>query len=88
MNIYEYLENTEHHQLNASQNVNILSLLSLLPNLGCLFIKISRIYETVTKNLRFDVIKCKETSKLKTEYIFLLKKGLFGPKFIEQFSIK
>jgi len=45
--------------------------------------KISRIYKTVKRNLRFDVTKCKETSKLKTENLFLLEKLSFGPKVIE-----
>ena len=31
-----------------------------------LLMKISQIYETVKKNLRFYVTKCKESSKLKT----------------------
>ena len=48
-----------------------------------LLMKISRIYETVTKSLRFDMAKCKETSKLKTENLFFLKKCLHGPKLIE-----
>ena len=38
--------------------------------------KISRIYEAVKKNLRVDVAKCKETSKLNTEYLFLLKEDV------------
>jgi len=48
-----------------------------------LLLKISRFYETVEKNLRFDITKCKETSKLKTENLFLLEKLSFGPKVIE-----
>ena len=47
------LENTERHPLNASQNLNILSLLLQLPNLDCFLMKISKISETVKKNLRF-----------------------------------
>ena len=35
--------------------------------------KIPRIYETVKTNPRFDVATCNETSKLKTENLFLLK---------------
>ena len=48
-----------------------------------LLMKISKVYETVRKKLRFDVTECKETSKLKTENLFLLKKRSFGPKFIK-----
>ena len=38
-----------------------------------LLMKILRFYETVKKNLRFDITKCKEAFKLKTENLFLLK---------------
>ena len=51
-----------HRTLNASQNLNILSLVSQLPNLGLfLLVKISRIYETVKKDLRSTV--CYKTSR-------------------------
>ena len=42
--------------------------------------KVSRIYEKVKKNLRFDVKKCKETSKLKAENLFLLKNSFIRSK--------
>ena len=42
--------------------------------------KIPRIYNKVKKNLRFDVTKCTEASKLKTENLFLLKKPFIWSK--------
>ena len=36
--------------------------------------EISRIYEAVNKNLKFDVTKCKERSKLKTENLFTFER--------------
>ena len=42
--------------------------------------KISRFYEKVKKNFRFDITKCKETSKVKTENLFLLKKAFIWSK--------
>ena len=38
------------------------------------------------KNLRFAVTKCKETSKLKTENLFLLKKRSFGQNLSSSYS--
>ena len=47
------LESIDHYTLNASQNMNILSLVSQLSNLGCFLVKLSTTYKTVKKDLIF-----------------------------------
>ena len=70
------LENIYHHTLNASQNLNISSLVSQLPNLGCFcWLKFQEFMRQLRKS-EIYVTKCKETSKLRTEGLFLLKKNV------------